>query len=194
MLVGVTLLHGSGLTYIVRRYRRSAKSLRLEDSHPLQATVIFSWAILLMLVLHLVDTTIWAGVIHGLGLAQGFRDGLYLAASDYTTLGIANIALGEGWRELGPIIAISGLFTFGWTTSVMFNLVGDYHNLLDELDEEFTKKKQMRSEMRAQMRETLHSNPTSRQTVEKLEEDFHRERGAERELDQSQARQPNQPE
>lgn len=190
----MTLLHGSALTYIVRRYRRSAKGLRLEASHPFWATVLFSWTILLMLVLHLIDTTIWAGVIHGLGLAQSFRDGLYLAASDYTTLGIANIALGEGWRELGPIIAISGLFTFGWTTSVMFNVVGDYHNLLDELDEEFTKKKQMRSEMRAQMRETLHSNPISRQTREKLDEELHKEREAERELDQSRPRQPNQSE
>lgn len=192
VLVGITLVHGSGLTSIVRSYRRSAKSLRLQARNPLWASVIFGRAIALMLILHLIDTAIWAGALGGLGLVQTFRNSLYLAASDYTTLGIATVAIGQGWRELGPVVAISGLFTFGWTTSVMFNVVGDYHNLLDELDEDFTKKLQMRSEMRAQMGKILHSDLAPQQTRKDLEETFHKEREAEHELDQSSDHRPNQ--
>ena len=36
-----------------------------------------------------------------------------------------------GWRLLGPVIAISGLFTFGWTASVLvyvMNQVGNLHS------------------------------------------------------------------
>ena len=140
VLVGLTLAHGSMLTLIVRRDRRSAKSLLDRASSPFMATVIFSWAILLMLIVHLFDASIWAALLHGLGLIPDVRTSLYMATSDYTTLGLADARLGTGWRELNPIIAISGLFTFGWTTSVMFNVVGWYHTLLDELGEARQKK------------------------------------------------------
>ena len=43
-------------------------------------------------------------------------------------------------RELSPIMAISGLFTFGWTTSVMFNIVGDHRHLLEGLRRSVTKR------------------------------------------------------
>jgi hypothetical protein len=29
------------------------------------------------------------------------------------------VRLPPSWRQLGPIIAVSGLFTFGWTSSVL---------------------------------------------------------------------------
>ena len=141
VLLIITLAHGAGLTFIVRSYRRSAKRVLKLTWGGLSATAIFSWAILLMLTLHLVETAAWSAVLHGLGLLPDVRTSLYMAASDYTTLGLADAHLGLGWRELNPIIAISGLFTFGWTTSVMFNVVGSYHDLLDQLDEIRQKKK-----------------------------------------------------
>jgi hypothetical protein len=140
VLVVLRLAHGSMLTLIVRSYRRSAKRLLERASPPPIATGIFTWAILLMLVTHLFDTGVWAALLNGLGLIPDVRTSVYMAASDYTTLGLADVHLGIGWRELNPIIAISGLFTFGWTTSVMFNVVGSYHTLLDELGEARQKK------------------------------------------------------
>jgi hypothetical protein len=43
------------------------------------------------------------------------------------------MALPQSWHELSPMIAISGLFTFAWTTSEMFNIVGYQHDLVAEL-------------------------------------------------------------
>ena len=39
------------------------------------------------------------------------------------------------WRELSPIMAISGLFTFGWTTGEMFDIVGQQRELVADLAE-----------------------------------------------------------
>jgi hypothetical protein len=59
--------------------------------------------------------------------------------------------LGFGWRELGPMMAISGLFTFAWTTGVMFNVVGYQRQLIDQLAEEFARKKQLHRELLAEL-------------------------------------------
>jgi hypothetical protein len=38
-------------------------------------------------------------------------------------VGYGNFVLPLGWHMLAPIIAISGLFTFGWTGSVLVEVV-----------------------------------------------------------------------
>ena len=44
----------------------------------------------------------------------------------YTTLGEGNVSLPDRWRLLGPIIGMSGLFTFGWTGSVLVSIMTDF--------------------------------------------------------------------
>ncbi len=133
VLVVIVVLHGFGLDRIVDRYKTGAQKLRDKGSHPSLATGVFAWAIFLMLVLHIVETIFWAVVVNRSGLISPIRDAIYFCANSYTTLGEADMMLPLSWRELSPIMAISGLFTFGWTTSVMFNIVGDHHEVLEDL-------------------------------------------------------------
>ena len=44
-------------------------------------------------------------------------------SSLHTTVGYGNFLLPDGWHMLAPIIAMSGLFTFGWTGSVLVEVV-----------------------------------------------------------------------
>jgi hypothetical protein len=147
VLVAVTLVHGSVIGRIVRDYHRGAKRLLERASHPFWASMRFGRAVLLMLVLHIVDMTIWATMLVRLGLIPDVRDSLYFTANSYTTLGYGGMPLGFGWRELGPMMAISGLFTFAWTTGTMFNVVGYQRELIDQLAEEFARKKQLHREL-----------------------------------------------
>ena len=151
VLVGVTLVHGSVLARIVRDYHRGAKRLLEHASRPFWASMRFGRSVLLMLVLHIVDMTIWATVLTRLGLVPDTRSSLYFTANSYTTLGYGGTPLGSGWRELGPMMAISGLFTFSWTTGVMFNVVGYQRQLIDQLTEEFARKKQLHREFLAEL-------------------------------------------
>lgn len=151
VLVGVTLVHGSVLGRIVRDYHRGAKRLLEHANHPFWASLQFGRAVLLMLVLHIVGMTIWATMLTRLGLIPDVRDSLYFTANSYTTLGLGGMPLGFGWRELGPMMAICGLFTFAWTTSVMFNVVGYQRALTDQLAEEFARKKLLHRELLAEL-------------------------------------------
>ena len=47
----------------------------------------------------------------------------------YTTLGEGAVSLPEPWLLIGPIIAMSGLFTFGWTASVLVGIMTEYGQL-----------------------------------------------------------------
>jgi hypothetical protein len=156
VLVGVTVVHGSILGQIVRDYRGGAKRLLEHANHPFWASMQFGRAVLLMLVLHIVDMSIWATMLTRLGLIPDARTSLYFTANSYTTLGYGGMPLGFGWRELGPMMAICGLFTFAWTTGVMFNIVGYQRELTEQLAEEFARKKQLHRDLVAELSTLRH--------------------------------------
>jgi hypothetical protein len=141
MLVIIVLLHGAGLDRIVARYKRKVDTYRRRDIHPQAAALIFASAILLMLLLHVVEAGIWGVVLHRFGLIVSLRDSIYFSANTYTTIGYGKMILPEDWRELSPIMAISGLFTFAWTTGEMFGIVGQQRELVAALREKRTNRK-----------------------------------------------------
>jgi hypothetical protein len=76
---------------------------------------------------------------------------MYFSADTYTTLGYGDVLLPHAWRELCLIMAISGLFTFAWTTGQMFNLVGIHHDIADEMRLNYHKRKELRRVERNQV-------------------------------------------
>jgi len=74
---------------------------------------------------HFLEVLLWAGALSALGAIAVFRDSFYYAAVTYTTLGYAENTLTHQWRILAPMMAMSGVFAFGWTTSVLFAIVSD---------------------------------------------------------------------
>ena len=144
MLVIIVLIHGAGLSRIVARYDQRADMLRRKNWHPHLATVIFAGAILFMLALHITEACIWGVVLNRVGLIANLRDSIYFSANTYTTIGYGKFLLPDSWRELSPIMAISGLFTFAWTTGEMFNVVQSQHDLVAELSVRRGKRKALR--------------------------------------------------
>jgi hypothetical protein len=135
MLLIIVLIHGAGLDFIVARYRHKAERLRAREYHPHLAVYIFAAAILYMLLLHITEACIWGVVLNKVGLIRNLRDSIYFSANTYTTIGYGFMILPESWRELSPIMAISGLFTFAWTTGEMFGIVGQQRELVAALRE-----------------------------------------------------------
>ena len=166
MLLVVVLIHGAGLDRIVARYKRRADVLRQKSWHPYLATSVFAVTILLMLFLHLTEICVWGVVLKGTGLITDFRDSMYFSANTYTTIGYGQMILPFSWRELAPLMAISGLFTFAWTTGEMFNIVENHHQLVEELTVLHEKKRAELKRVREQASDQAHAL----ETQEKLEE------------------------
>lgn len=157
ILVCLVLFHGVSLHRILVLHRRAEAFLRSGRPHVWSAEMLFAWSVFLMLALHLTKIMTWAFALVHLGLILRPADSIYFCANAYTTLGYGAVDLGTSWRNISPIIAISGLFTFAWTTSSLVGMVASHIRLLEQLDLERAEEREMRAaEVRAAW--TAHSN------------------------------------
>jgi Ion channel len=148
VLVFLALFHGVGLHWIQVWQRRGERRLRLGRPHVIVASFLFGWSVFLMLVLHILEILIWAFGLTHLGLIEHAYDAIYYCANCYTTLGMGKVDVLKEWRELSPIIGISGLFTFAWTTSALVDVVTSNRRLLEQLEGELDREMHMRFALR----------------------------------------------
>ena len=148
ILVFLVLLHGAGLHAILVFRARRERRLRIGRPHIVTALVLFGASVFLMLGLHIMEFMIWAFVLIWMGLIAHTSDALYFCANAYTTLGYGNVDVGLHWRNIAPIMGISGLFTFAWTTSALVSVVSAHRQLIEQLVEEHEKEIPMRAALR----------------------------------------------
>ena len=130
LLMVIMLIHAAGVRIVTGSVvKRSAILLR----HPTSwhADLLMSGMVLLLLLLHLSEMAVWTVALVQLGLIPNWRVAAFFAANTYTTVGYGVFALPIQWAMLAPIIAMSGLFTFGWSGSVLVDLVGRCQRIKD---------------------------------------------------------------
>jgi hypothetical protein len=153
ILVCVVLFHGMGIHWVLSLHTRSVLRLRAGRPHVFAALLIFGIVIFLFLALHIIGVIWWALVLTHLGLIRTAKDAIYFCANAYTTLGYGQVDLDPGYRIISPIIGISGLFTFAWTTSALVNVVRDHNALIETLELERAKEKQLRRNLKLAIRD-----------------------------------------
>jgi hypothetical protein len=142
------LFHGAGLHWILVLQNRGERRLRVAKPHLIAVALLFGWSVFLMLDLHIVEVLIWAFALNVMGLIAHTYDAIYFCANSYTTLGMGKVDVGDHWRIISPIIGISGLFTFAWTTSALVDVVASNRRLLNLLEDEREQELHMRFAMR----------------------------------------------
>ena len=130
-LVIVIGIHGVCLGQISKLF--STRFARLKPTSPRwRASTLTAVSIGLIVVLHFVETHLWALNLIQLRLITNYRDAYFYVLEAYTTLGEGAAYLPDGYRLISPIIALTGLFTFGWSTSVLVYIVGQVGRLHEE--------------------------------------------------------------
>ena len=148
MLVALALFHGAGLHMISVQQKRRQRRLRLGRPRLAAGALLVGWSIFLMLALHVVEITMWAFVIIHTGFVKHAYDAMYFCANAYTTLGMGSLDVDPHWRNISPVIAISGLFTFAWTTSALVDVMASNGRLLEQLEDEREREMEMRLALR----------------------------------------------
>jgi hypothetical protein len=131
LLVAVVLLHGIGIRLVIGHFRRRSDTLARRSHASLRLDVLFGYVIFLLLALHLAEVVFWTAALVYSRLVTDWRTAAFFAANTYTTVGYGAFVLPAAWNMLSPIIAISGLFTFGWTGSVLVGFVASLNRLRD---------------------------------------------------------------
>ena len=127
MLVVIVLIHGTCMRAITTHVIRRSKRLAQQPSE-WSADLLLSGAIALLLSAHLIETGVWTTVLVGTHLVTSWHEAGYFVANTYTTLGYGEVILADPWKMLSPIMAISGLFTFGWTARALRCRIGRHRS------------------------------------------------------------------
>jgi hypothetical protein len=72
-----------------------------------------------LLLLHLIEAGVWAGVFRVASLLPDFETAIYFSITNYATVGYGDVLLPPPWRVLGPIEGAVGILMFGWSTGIM---------------------------------------------------------------------------
>lgn len=122
MLILVVLMHAAGISYISNLFAHHEQRLAPRASR-LRIDVMMGASVALLLTLHVSENILWTGVLVFAGLLPDWRSAGFFVGNTYTTIGYGIFLLPPKWEMLAPIIAISGLFTFGWSGSVLVDFV-----------------------------------------------------------------------
>lgn len=130
VLILIMLIHAAGVR-TVGNYVRGATLRILARPASWRADVLMSSVVFLLLALHVLEIIVWAAALVLAGLVPDWRTAGLFAGNTYTTLGYGAYVLPRGWGMVSPLIAISGLFTFGWSGSVLVDLVARCQKIRD---------------------------------------------------------------
>jgi len=130
MLIVIILIHAAGVRVVTDVV---ARRMRVAMAHPRvwRADVVMALSVTLLLCLHLVETVVWASSLVYGGLVTSWRAAGFFAGNTYTTVGYGTFVLPQEWEMVAPIIAMSGLFTFGWSGSVLVDIVARCQRVKD---------------------------------------------------------------
>ena len=128
IMIIIIFVHGAGIRTINQRFSKSW--IHVNETTPYwRLNLLLTITIGSLAALHFAETLLWAIPVSVMGLIPSMRDSYYFVLESYTTLGEGNITLPDRWRLIGPIIAMSGLFTFGWTGSVLVSIMTEFGKL-----------------------------------------------------------------
>ena len=128
IMIVIIFIHGVGIRTINRRFSYSWIHMNGATPH-WRINLLLAIAIGSLAALHFAETLLWAAPISLMGFIPEMRDSYYFVLESYTTLGEGTVSLPDQWRLIGPIIAMSGLFTFGWTGSVLVSIMTEFGKL-----------------------------------------------------------------
>ncbi|MBP6778614.1 MAG: hypothetical protein KA151_15335 [Piscinibacter sp.] len=127
VLVIVIAFHAFWIRFITSLFLTRASAIEVTKS-AWRADVLFIAMVIALLTVHLSEVVLWSAALVLGGLVPDWSRAAYFAANCYTALG-EPFSLAHAWRVVPPIIAMSGIFAFGWTASVFVNFVARYNEL-----------------------------------------------------------------
>jgi len=127
VLILVIMFHAFWIRVITSSFLKRSAPMRMQASM-WRADSLFTVMVMALLALHLAEVFLWSAALVFGDIAGSWSAAAYFAANCYTALG-EPFPLPRAWRMVPPIIAMSGIFTFAWTASVLVNFVARYNDL-----------------------------------------------------------------
>jgi hypothetical protein len=131
LVAGTVAVHSIG-SLAIRWLRARSKVWSGHHFGFAQNTLVITTIVLALLLIHWIEVSLWARYYF---LKKCFADlptSVYFSLTAYTTLG-GNVMLGEEWRLLGGVEALTGMLMIGWSTAIMIGyIMSNYSRQIDQ--------------------------------------------------------------
>jgi hypothetical protein len=118
------VIHTIGLVlvadWLIKRRPTAEREFNIKR-YTLQLTSVFAVIVLL----HLVETLVWAAFYDLWSLFGDFETSWYFSLGSYTTIGYGDVVLPARWRMLGGLEGITGVLLCGLSTAFLFAIVNE---------------------------------------------------------------------
>src|SRR4028118_884686 len=115
LIVLVTLIHGTGVVITTKLFKHEERHLKGRRLAFREFRLMVPMALCLF-GLHIVEIYVFAAFFFAFAQVGTFADALYASAAAYTTLGIAEGALGD-LKLIGAFEALTGFLLIGWSAT-----------------------------------------------------------------------------
>lgn len=123
LTLATVAVHAMGTSqWIVFLKYRAGQVAAGKAHHWLPLRLLCSTALWLV-VLHILEVGIWAGVYLLLPGLDSLEEAVYFSTVTFASLGYGDIVIEGPWRLLSAIQAMNGLLVFGWSTALLFAVV-----------------------------------------------------------------------
>ena len=127
ILLVIVMFHTFATRFITSVFLRRSQSLTAHAAW-WRADVLFAGTLIGLLSVHLAEILFWTAALVFTDIVKDWSRAAYFASNCYTALG-EPFSLPKAWRLVPPIMAISGIFTFAWTASLLVDFVSRYNDL-----------------------------------------------------------------
>jgi len=124
LMAACVVVHAAGLSVALRHYRRQPVLLGHFWPQMRLFTRLAAWIVML----HLIDISVWAVYYVFQGAMPDLQTSLYFSAVTYTTTGYGDLVLPPEWRLVGAVEALTGILMCGWSTGFFFAAVSRMFN------------------------------------------------------------------
>lgn len=115
-------IHALALNSIVH-FLRHERKIGFTGQQFIKDLAIVIIVILIALVAHLIEISVWACVLEACGEFVDLSAAFYHSATNYTTLGYGDVVMSKSWKLLGPLEATDGMLMFGISTAMVFAII-----------------------------------------------------------------------
>jgi voltage-gated potassium channel len=122
-IVAVCLLLHVGAIVSLADWMLDRRERSKEDMRTFGYMILLLVAFSVIIALHMVEISMWAGFYYARSLFQDFETAFYFSITSYTTIGFGDVVLPRAWRMLGGIEGVTGVLLCGLSTAFVFAII-----------------------------------------------------------------------
>jgi hypothetical protein len=110
----------TGIIVVVTRHVAG----RTDDLHVfMRLTALQLITVSALAVAHVTEIAVWAGFLSFMQIPIPNVAPFVFAFENFTALGYGDVVAGDGWRLIGPIMALNGLLLIGISVAIIFEVM-----------------------------------------------------------------------